>query len=239
MTIQSKTPAPIEARPVIVVGGPTGPAGGPTGSTGATGPISVTTGPTGYPGAHGVTGPTGAQGIQGVTGPTGMTGPPGAVGGFGPAGPVGSTGPMGPTGDAPPGYHYSTQSPGPHGPYGSSPVHMGFGTSIIHQMIGQGRALVMFTGQVRNTAGSAGVSMGGRLGLYPGPSAGAAATGSSFGANQHPYMTSGADWQSFTIMAIVPGFTVGQTYWFDLVVQSTIASATAFVQDVQFVLIEF
>lgn len=79
MTIQSKTPAPIAAQPVVVVGGPTGPAGGATGVAGSTGPtgpegLGAFTGPTGFIGA---TGPTGSVGGIGVTGPMGMTGPVG------------------------------------------------------------------------------------------------------------------------------------------------------------------
>jgi hypothetical protein len=86
--IQSKTPAPILAQPVVVVGGPTGPAGGATGVPGPTGEIGPTgagafTGPTGSLGPSGPTGPVGV----GVTGPAGMTGPPGP-GGIGPTGPA-------------------------------------------------------------------------------------------------------------------------------------------------------
>lgn len=79
-------PAPISARPVVVVGGPTGPSGGPTGAAGFTGPTGApastgTTGPTGPIGA----GSTGPSGIAGPTGPQGLIGPPG-----GPTGPTGS-----------------------------------------------------------------------------------------------------------------------------------------------------
>jgi Collagen triple helix repeat (20 copies) len=238
MTIQSKTPAPIEARPVIVIGGPTGPGGGPTGPTGATGAQSVTTGPTGYPGAHGVTGPTGMQGIQGVTGPTGMTGPPGSLGAGGPVGPAGSTGPIGPTGFAPPGYTYSATSSGPYGPYTTSAVHLGLGGSIIHNMIGQGRALLMFTGLVRNTGGMGGVTVSGHYGLYPGPVAGSGPSGGSFGTPQRVFMANSSDWQSFTVVGIISGFTVGSTYWFDLVINSTTGN-NAFIQDIEFVMVEF
>ena len=238
MTIQSKTPAPIEARPVVVVGGPTGPSGGPTGPSGPTGEQSVTTGPTGYPGAHGVTGPTGATGAQGVTGPTGMSGPPGAVGSIGPQGVQGIQGPIGPTGANPPNYTYSTTAGGPYGPYSTNHVHVGFGTSIIHQMVGQGKAFLMFTGLVRNTGGNGGAQISGRLGLYPGPSPGAAQSGGQFGCNQHPFMASSTDWQSFTIVGIVSGFTVGATYWFDICLNSTTGN-NLFLQDVQFAMIEF
>lgn len=109
MTVQVEAPAPIFARPVSVVVGPTGPSGGPTGPTGNTGP----TGPTATAGVTGSTGPTG----QGATGPSGVTGPRGLTGFTGPpgnAGPTGlsATGTTGPTG--------STGSPGtgPTGPSG-------------------------------------------------------------------------------------------------------------------------
>lgn len=103
-------PAPVMARPVVVVSGPTGPSGGPTGATGYTGPTGKT-GPTGQRGATGpggtastVTGPTGRVGTTGstgpqgssFTGPTGVTGPDGATGPDG--GPTGFTGPTGATG---------------------------------------------------------------------------------------------------------------------------------------------
>lgn len=108
MTIEIIAPAPVFARPVVVVGGPTGPAGGPTGTTGPTGSTGATaatgsTGPTGATGA-GATGPsgvTGPRGLTGFTGPPGNPGPTGlsAVGTTGPTGPLG-TGPTGGTGAA-------------------------------------------------------------------------------------------------------------------------------------------
>jgi hypothetical protein len=126
MTVQVNAPAPVYARPVAVVIGPTGPSGGPTGptgntgatgagnftgNTGPTGPIGTgptgNTGPTGprgqtgftgpsNPGPTGNTGPTGLQGSQGTQGNTGPTGSTGNTGSTGPNG--GPTGPTGPTG---------------------------------------------------------------------------------------------------------------------------------------------
>jgi len=88
-------PAPIYARPIVVVPGttgPTGPSGGPTGPTG----IAGGTGPTG---SVGITGATGASGrnstVTGPTGPTGFTGPPGNAGSTGQTGPTGIAGPTG------------------------------------------------------------------------------------------------------------------------------------------------
>lgn len=135
MTITVIEPAPISARPVVVVGGPTGPSGGPTGSTGNTGPTGHTgptalngatgptgggiTGPTGPTAATGPTGPFGPPGNQGPTGlsAVGTTGPTGFTGmtGFGATGPTGNTGPNGgPTGNTGP--FGPTGNTGPTGP---------------------------------------------------------------------------------------------------------------------------
>lgn len=121
MTITPIAPAPVYARQVVVVVGPTGPSGGPTGTTGPTGPTAGTgstgptgptgrtgpagstgatgylTGPTGPPG-NSITGPTGTQGLAtntGATGPTGPTGTPGAATNTGATGPTGQQGPAG------------------------------------------------------------------------------------------------------------------------------------------------
>lgn len=108
MAVEVVAPAPVAARPVVVIGGPTGPAGGPTGSTGPTGH-------TGAPAATGTTGPTGATGPtgRGATGPasTGATGPSGP-----PGGPTGSQGDTGPTGTA--GSATNTGATGHTGPSG-------------------------------------------------------------------------------------------------------------------------
>lgn len=113
-----QSPAPVAARPVVVVLGPTGPSSGstgPTGPTGNTGPASTVAGPTGATGAtgFGATGATGAQGPTGVTGPSAApTGPTGATG-TGNTGPTGRTGPTGPTGAG------AAGGTGPTGPTGS------------------------------------------------------------------------------------------------------------------------
>jgi hypothetical protein len=121
MPVEILGPAPISARPVVVVGGPTGPFGGPSGPSGPSGPTGVT-GPTGMRGQTGadgtsstVTGPTGAGGptgytgaagfaMTGNTGSTGMTGPTGRDGETGPTGPVGVVAFTGATGAGPTGY---------------------------------------------------------------------------------------------------------------------------------------
>lgn len=121
MTTTVIEPAPIYARPVVVVGGPTGPSGGPTGPTGNTG----RTGPTASPGSTGATGPTGlgATGPSGVTGPRGLTGFTGPQGNAGPTGPTGNTGAtgFGPTGaTGVPGSATSTGATGAAGPTGGT-----------------------------------------------------------------------------------------------------------------------
>lgn len=127
MVVQVIEPAPIFARPVVVVGGPTGPSGGPTGATGASG----VTGPTAATGLTGATGPTGlgATGATGVTGPSGVTGFTGPPGNPGPTGlsAVGTTGPTGPTGMT--GFG-ATGPTGVTGPLGTGPTgSTGFGAT--------------------------------------------------------------------------------------------------------------
>ena len=123
MTVEVLSPAPIYARPIVVVGGPTGPAGGPTGPTGHTGPSGApaATGPTGFTGPTGA-GATGPSGVTGPRGLTGYTGPPGNSL-TGPTGPVstepGLTGPTGNTGAG---------GPGPTGPTGNTGM-TGFGAT--------------------------------------------------------------------------------------------------------------
>lgn len=117
MTIEVIGPAPINAFPVVVAGGPTGPSGGPTGMTGPTGASGLS--------ATGVTGPTGSTGasILGATGRTGPTGPTGITGppGFGPTGAAGisATGTTGPTGTSFTGPTGVTGPVGATGPLGS------------------------------------------------------------------------------------------------------------------------
>lgn len=138
MTVQVIEPAPIYARPVVVVNGHTGPSGGPTGPTGSTGPTGATgkaastgatgptgAGPTGPTGPSSFTGPTGASGPPGNPGPTGLsaagsTGPTGNTGPLG-TGPTGSTGVTGPNG-GPTGATGATGTTGNTGPTGPAQV---------------------------------------------------------------------------------------------------------------------
>lgn len=121
MTVQVQAPAPVYARPVVVVAGPTGPSGGPTGPTGNTGPsgLSATgmTGPTGMTGG-GATGATGVTGPRGLTGYTGPPGNPGATGTAGTSSNTGATGPTGMTGFGATGPTGPSGGGGPTGPSG-------------------------------------------------------------------------------------------------------------------------
>ena len=111
MSTQSNVPAPIQAMPVVVIGGHTGPSGGPTGPTGPQGTVSPVgaTGPTGRTGAAGPIGLTGPTGIGAFTGPTGVAGPPG-IGATGSVGATGATGAAGPKAVIAP-YYSSAPSP--------------------------------------------------------------------------------------------------------------------------------
>lgn len=127
MTVQVQAPAPVYARPVVVVVGPTGPSGAPTGPTGNTGPTGApaATGTTGATGPTG-SGPTGVTGNTGPRGQTGFTGPPGNQGptGLNATGADGATGPTGLTGFGATG---PTGISGPTGPLGTGPT--GFGAT--------------------------------------------------------------------------------------------------------------
>lgn len=133
MPVNQNYPASIYARPVVVVGGPTGPsgtAGGPTGPTGVSGPTGFgATGPTGLrgftgPTGFGATGPTGDRGFTGPQGSQGLTGPTGASGPTGPAsGPTGDRGPTGidgPTGATGPTGASGIGATGPTGAVGAT-----------------------------------------------------------------------------------------------------------------------
>lgn len=151
MTVTVIEPAPISARPVVVVGGPTGAAGGPTGPTGASGLTGPTgrsftgpSGPTGA-GATGATGVTGPRGSTGFTGPPGNNGPTGqsaagATGATGATGPLG-TGPSGPTGVTGPngGPTGPTGITGPTGRTGPTGPSQTFGIQAVFD--GQGNTL--------------------------------------------------------------------------------------------------
>jgi hypothetical protein len=250
MTVQSKTPSPILAQPVIVVGGPTGPSGGPTGPTGAIGPTAIVgaTGPTGHVGPAGasstVTGPTGAGAF---TGPTGYTGPPGVVGATGITGAIGPTGigaftgPAGPTG--PQGLPGSLT--GLHRSGGFATPQTGVGTNITAYGTGfsgnvpvvTGTFLIVATGSAQNT-GAAITNILGIFGTGTSPSRGATAgLGSQFGSTQHIGGSGDGDWIGFSIATVVSGFVIGTNYWFDIAVQSA-SGSTAGARDVLIAVVE-
>jgi hypothetical protein len=228
MTTQSKTPAPIMAQPVVVIGGPTGPSGGPTGVTGPTGYTGpVATSVTGNTGPRGLTGPTGATGAASTqTGPTGMTGP---VGG-------GIPGPTGPYGAVGVGSFVSTYASGINGPYGSE-VMVGFGANIHYTPTKSGNVLVMFAGQARNATVGATTTVSGRYGTGSPPIAGAAVVGSMISNSQHYVSGTTTDTGGFTIMRLLT-LPLAAEHWFDLSVFSSPGS-TAYITDTQMLVIEF
>jgi hypothetical protein len=227
MTIQSKTPAPIMAQPVVVIGGPTGPASGLTGPTGSTGPAgpASTIGPTGSTGLAGQTGPTGAVGV-GVTGPTGMTGP---VGG-------GIQGPTGPYGAVGAGSFKSDYVTGSVGPFGAE-VMMGFGANTRYTPTKSGNVLVMFAGQARNATIGATTVVSGRYGTGSYPNAGAGAVGNMISNSQYCVSGTTTDSGGFTIMRLLT-LPLNTEHWFDLSVLSS-PGATAYLSNVQTLVIEF
>jgi hypothetical protein len=228
MTIQSKTPAPILAQPVVVIGGPTGPSGGPTGVTGPTGYTGpVATSVPGNTGPRGLTGPTGATGAASTqTGPTGMTGP---VGG-------GIQGPTGPYGAVGAGSFVSTYSSGNNGPYGSE-VMVGFGANTRYTPTKSGNVLVMFAGQARNATVGATTVVSGRYGTGAYPSAGASPIGSMISNSQYCVSGTTTDSGGFTIMRLLT-LPLNTEHWFDLSVLSS-PGATAYLSNVQMLVIEF
>lgn len=237
MTTQSKTPAPILAQPVVVIGGPTGPSGGPTGTTGPTGRTgAAATGVTGNTGPSGPTGSTGHTGAGAFTGPTGFTGPPGSLG---PSSTV--TGPTGPIGPMPVIGSERTRfynTAGPFGPYGTSPVVLGLNVQFTTHNPG-GYCLLTITGMVRNSAGAAGAgtSVVGAGGTGTPPVAGAALGGASLTNPKTFFSTDAAEYAGFTVMGFI-NISMSTTYWFDLAVQSSVGT-NAYVRDITLTLIEF
>jgi hypothetical protein len=231
MTIQSQTPAPIAAQPVVVVGGPTGPSGGPTGTTGSIGP----TGPTGVTGSRGSigplgTGPTGPTGAGAFTGPTGKVGPPGS------AGPTGVTGPMGPLGAVGSGQFISTNSFGTLGPYGTNPTAVGFGVSYTTKA--SGNVLVIFAGMARNSSIGAVTQINGIYGNGTPPGSGATTGLGTFFSTTQEYVSGTVnDRGGFTVMHLF-SWPVNTQYWLDLTVASTVG-ANAYIADVQILVVEF
>jgi hypothetical protein len=233
MTVQSKTPSPIWAQPVVVVGGPTGPSGGPTGAigpTGSTGPTAMgVTGPTGHIGSTGITGPTGAGAF---TGPTGMTGPVGS----GSIGPTGYTGPVGPFNTSALTWNQN-QFGNPTGNVSTTEKAMGLNFQITP--VGTGVVFVIISGMVLNsTAAGNGVTIIGRHGTGAAPANGATTgLGTAFGAPQHFIASTTAGQQGFSVHDIVFNLPLGSTTWFDLSI-AAITGGGATVKDVQFSAIE-
>jgi hypothetical protein len=234
MPVHSNIPARIMAQPVVITGGPTGPAAGPPGPVGPTGAV----GPAGLQGLPGETGPigTGPTGPLGHTGPDGPRGATGPAGTFGGAGFTGPQGPPGATGSTFSGFGLSSVA-GPFGPINTTPTLIGLAAS--YQYLG-GILSVDIVGMVRNSTGGSGggVDLTGRYG--PGstpPAAGETVNiGSAFPVVQRFFTTDALGYYSFNVRYVLEDLTLG-VYWFDLAINST-AGATAYVRDVQIILIE-
>jgi hypothetical protein len=231
MSTQSSIPAPIMAKPVVVISGHTGPSGGPTGPTGSIGPVGGVgvMGPAGQTGPTGI-GPTGPTGIGAFTGPTGNTGPGGSPG---PTGSVGSTGPQGPAGS----YHSGSRKVvSPTGGFGTTPTFLGLNFTI--QPIESSKMMGIAAGVALNSTGGGGaVNITAYYGIGTPPVAGDTSNGgttAAFGLTQHIFTTSNTTQVGFTITDIISGMVLGTTYWFDLMV-STDSGTGATVKDVQIV----
>jgi hypothetical protein len=231
MSTESNIPAEIMARPVVVIGGPTGPAGAPTGSTGPTGPAGTasTTGATGATGPTGQfgTGPTGAS--SKVTGPTGRTGPAGSPGATGMQGPTGSTGTLG-SGDSSRYFYGSHQSA--IGPYGISYAMAGLG--ITYTIKSSGSLLLIFSGVARNTGGAI-TTIAAKWGAGSSPAAGGSEVGVGIGSPQNIVCAAGEQ-VGFTINMVM-SFAGQSLIWLDLAFKSS-SGTTALIQDINFTLIE-
>ena len=231
----TNSPAPIMAKPVVVIGGPTGPSGGPTGPTGAPGP-AATIGPQGPPGPTGSigTGPTGPQGHTGTDGPQGSTGPPGSFGGAGYTGPTGSQGAPGVSGMG----FKTAIGAGPYGPNGTAPTLIGL--TILHNLQFEARVAVEISGMVRNSAGGSGggVNLVGRygLGLVAPPAGETVELGLQFPVPAQFFTIDPQGYYGFTVRMHTT-LSAG-TWWFDLAISST-AGNNAYVRDVYLTLIEF
>lgn len=237
-------PAPIMAKPVVVIGGPTGPSGGPTGPTGAQGTASVT-GATGYTGPTGIvgfTGPTGSPGAGAFTGPTGNTGPPGIGSPSTVAGPTGPQGPPGATGSGAgglPNFNYAN-APTPAGNVSITETAMGLGQSgCVITPNKSGKVLVIFSGMVRNsTAAGDGVQLTGRYGSGTAPANGVTTgLGAAFSIPQSFIASTTTGRQGFCLHYVFSGLTLGTQWWFDISLVA-ISAGGASVFDVQFSAVE-
>jgi hypothetical protein len=152
------------------------------------------------------------------------------------------TGPTGPTGGV--SFNYLSQGvSGPTGPLSQTLMHMGFGK--FSQLVSKvsGNFLVTISGLWNSSAGSgAGAHIGfmvASINQITPPPYGAQSTGSR---QSYTFIaSSAAAWETFLFQQIEAyGFTVvGQTYWFDIVMQEIVsASNAATIKDVQITVIE-
>lgn len=235
MSTQVSFPAQIMAKPVVVIGGPTGPAGGPTGVVGPSGPTGGqgVTGPTGHTGPTGL-GVTGPQGEGAFTGPTGNTGPPGS----GAPGAMGVTGPTGAPGESVVAAGRTNQASNTYGPYGTSPTSIGWGNITSYTPSKTGQVFLIISGQARCSfgAGAGNMYISARYGTGAPPNAGTSAAGTEWGSKNHVSADS-TEYAGFTITSLL-FLGVGTAFWFDLAITSP-SGNNAYVRDVNFTLLEF
>lgn len=229
-------PAPVDAFPVVVIGGPTGPGGGPTGPTGAPGDSTIT-GATGPMGPTGVRGSTGAAGVilTGPTGPPGMTGPPGV----GEAG-VGETGPTGDSGIGGVFECIHWTHPSPTGPFDNFFRHQGLQIPIT--FLYTGRAFVSFSGTFTNSVGGGGMRIHIRRGAteFGYPVFGQGLIGAQVSQEKtFAFVPLNARFEfSFTTLDLIGSGAIEGEYWYDLAVAATPSGAQVQLYDLEWVLME-
>lgn len=237
MSGEHKITAPIEAWPVVVIGGPTGPAGGPTGPTGAAGEAAAI-GATGAVGPTGFTGMTGPPGNTetGPTGPRGMTGPPG-IGTTGPTAADGATGPQGP-GGAFQFVNYSYASP--TGPFDNFQRMQGLQIPFTFQ--NTGNAYVCFTGTVANNVLGGGLRFHIRRGPteFGYPVFGQGLIGAQVSQEQTlaQLPMNGRIPFALITLDLLGSSAIFSEYWYDLAVASTPSGAQVQLYDLEWVIME-
>jgi hypothetical protein len=130
---------------------------------------------------------------------------------------------------------YQVSGSTPYTGVGTTQVH--FGLNATYTTNSSGRLLLLLTGTAQNT-GAQITNLFGRYGTGTAPVQGAAAAGSNWGGTAHVAGSGDGDWIGFTIMAVLTGLTISQTYWFDIILSSA-GGATAGVRDLQFTALEF
>lgn len=112
----------------------------------------------------------------------------------------------------------------PTGTQSSTAVMMGLGTTVSITPNGSGIVLIIISGSIVNTAGSAGGPFNSsnlqiRYGSGTAPSNGVAVTGTAVGSQMTQQSHNNTNQVAFSLSAIVSGLTVSTKYWIDLSLQ--------------------